>query len=117
MTERLQILNGSALILRDYFMPDTADRYVSAKQLRTFLNGPGYEVIREYYYNDAGNQMKKLAESIKARYIQNTTNPDYPFPEDGYHSDNILDIVNIIKRKIYCNFNKFREYRFFPKNR
>jgi len=85
------------------------------KAIANLLEWTGYEVTREYYYNDAGNQMKKLAESIKARYIQNTTNPDFPFPEDGYHSDNILDIVNIIKEKYTATSINLENTDFFQK--
>lgn len=53
----------------------------------------GYDVTREYYFNNAGNQMKKLADSIYARYMQALGNNDFPFPEDGYHGDYIKDIA------------------------
>ena len=45
----------------------------------------GYDVTREYYVNDAGNQINNLAKSIRARYHQILEhNDNYPFPEDGY---------------------------------
>lgn len=57
----------------------------------------GYDVTREYYVNDAGNQINNLAKSIKARYHQILENNDsYPFPEDGYHGEDILKITNQI---------------------
>ncbi len=57
----------------------------------------GYDVTREYYVNDAGNQINNLAKSIKARYHQILeNNPDYPFPEDGYHGDDIYSITKEI---------------------
>lgn len=52
----------------------------------------GFEVVREYYFNNAGKQMQILAESIFARYQQNYIDPDYPFPEDGYQGDYVKDI-------------------------
>lgn len=52
----------------------------------------GAQVQREYYFNDAGAQMIRLGESVKARYLQ-IENPDHPFPEDGYHGDYIRDIA------------------------
>ncbi len=52
----------------------------------------GYFVEREFYINDAGRQIKKLGESVCARFFQ-IDNPDYPFPEDGYHGDYIKEIA------------------------
>ncbi len=52
----------------------------------------GYFVEREFYINDAGRQIKKLGESVCARFFQ-IENPDYPFPEDGYHGDYIKEIA------------------------
>ena len=53
----------------------------------------GWNVVREYYFNNAGYQMQALAKSIYARYMQLLGNKDFPFPEDGYHGDYILDIA------------------------
>ncbi len=53
----------------------------------------GWEVTREYYFNNAGNQMNNLARSIFARYMQLLGNEDFPFPEDGYHGDYIRQIA------------------------
>ncbi|WP_293443451.1 arginine--tRNA ligase [Persephonella sp.] len=52
----------------------------------------GYKVEREFYINDAGRQIKKLGESVYARFRQ-IDQPDYPFPEDGYHGDYIKEIA------------------------
>ncbi|NQW29233.1 MAG: arginine--tRNA ligase [Ignavibacteria bacterium] len=52
----------------------------------------GYEVTREYYFNNAGNQMNLLAESISVRYKQ-IENPELPFPENGYKGDYIIQIA------------------------
>ncbi|NPA58250.1 MAG: arginine--tRNA ligase [Aquificae bacterium] len=52
----------------------------------------GYTVEREFYINDAGNQIKKLGESVYARFRQ-IEEPDYPFPEDGYKGDYIKEIA------------------------
>lgn len=56
----------------------------------------GYDVTREYYVNDAGNQINNLAKSIKARYHQMLDNKDYPFPEDGYHGEDIFQVTQQI---------------------
>ena len=55
----------------------------------------GYIVEREFYINDAGNQIKKLGHSVYARFRQ-IEEPDYPFPEDGYHGEYIKDIAKEI---------------------
>lgn len=59
----------------------------------------GYDVTREFYYNDAGNQIDNLAISVQAR--ARGIAPDAPqFPADGYKGDYILDIANdFIARK------------------
>ena len=56
------------------------------------LAASGYAVQREYYFNDAGRQMRILGESTKARYLelQGLANT---FPEDGYQGDYIYDIA------------------------
>lgn len=51
----------------------------------------GYDVSREYYINDAGNQINNLARSIEARYFQ-ALGMDKPMPEDGYHGADIIGI-------------------------
>lgn len=57
------------------------------------LEWAGYKVTREYYFNNAGNQMNMLAKSIFARYQHILGNAEYPFPEDGYHGDYIIEIA------------------------
>lgn len=52
----------------------------------------GFNVTREYYFNNAGNQMNKLAESIDARLHQHL-GADVAFPEDGYHGEYIAHIA------------------------
>ncbi len=54
----------------------------------------GYDVWREFYVNDAGNQINKFAQSIDARYQQIILGEDkVEFPEDGYHGDDIKAIA------------------------
>jgi arginyl-tRNA synthetase len=52
----------------------------------------GYEVHREFYYNDAGAQIEQLARSVQAR-LQGIGPEDALFPADGYRGDYILDIA------------------------
>ena len=55
----------------------------------------GYHVIREFYVNDAGQQVRLLGESIFSRFKQ-MVDPEYPFPENGYHGDYIYDLAKKI---------------------
>jgi len=57
------------------------------------LEWSGYKVTREYYFNNAGNQMNLLAASIYARYRHLIGDNEYQFPEDGYHGEYIADIA------------------------
>jgi arginyl-tRNA synthetase len=57
------------------------------------LEWTGYDVTREYYFNNAGNQMNMLAQSIFARYQHLIGNTEFPFPEDGYHGEYIIEIA------------------------
>lgn len=60
--------------------------------LASVLEYAGYEVTREFYVNDAGNQIEKFANSLNARYIQALCGEDaIEFPEDGYHGDDIKE--------------------------
>lgn len=52
----------------------------------------GYKVEKEFYINDAGNQIKKLGLSVYARFRQ-IEEPNYPFPEDGYYGNYIKDVA------------------------
>ncbi|MBI3258613.1 MAG: arginine--tRNA ligase [Ignavibacteriae bacterium] len=60
------------------------------------LEWTGHEVTREYYFNNAGNQMNNLALSIRARYHHKAGESDFPFPEDGYHGTYIQLIADEI---------------------
>ena len=52
------------------------------------LDFAGYEVTREYYINDAGNQVVNLIKSLEARYLQEL-GQNAEMPEDGYHGEDI----------------------------
>ncbi len=56
------------------------------------LEAAGYDVEREYYFNDAGRQMRVLGESTRARYLELLGLPA-EFPEDGYQGEYIYDIA------------------------
>lgn len=59
----------------------------------------GYDVTREYYFNNAGKQMTNLARSIYARYRHLLGEEEYPFPEDGYFGEYIKEIANELVQK------------------
>lgn len=60
--------------------------------LAAVLDAAGYDVWREFYVNDAGNQIDKFANSLEARYLQLYKGEDaVPFPEDGYQGEDIKD--------------------------
>ncbi len=54
--------------------------------LASLLTAVGYQVTREYYFNNAGQQMQNLSETLRARYLQTLDRP-YTFPEKGYKGD------------------------------
>jgi len=56
------------------------------------LEAVGYDVTREYYFNDAGNQMTVLAQSVRTRYRQ-LVGIDEPLDEQGYQGEYIIDIA------------------------
>ncbi|WP_041139983.1 arginine--tRNA ligase [Beduini massiliensis] len=67
------------------------------------LDAAGYEVTREYYINDAGNQINNLAASLFARYLQ-AFGKEVDLPEDGYHGKDIIDIAEKMKEEFGDRF-------------
>ncbi len=67
----------------------------SLSRIMDFL---GYDVTREFYINDAGQQIRLLGESIYSRYKQ-FSDPDYPFPENGYHGEYIIELAKVISEE------------------
>ena len=60
--------------------------------LASVLQRAGYDVTREFYINDAGNQIEKFGRSLEARYLQLYKGEDaVPFPEEGYHGDDVRE--------------------------
>ena len=87
--------------------------------LCNILDKAGYDVSREYYINDAGNQINNLALSVEARYFQALGRDDKPMPEDGYHGEDIIGIGKRLAEEYgdkYVEmdekerYNAFREY-------
>ncbi len=62
--------------------------------LANVLKLVGFDAWKEFYVNDAGNQVHKFAVSIYARAMQEKVGEDnYPFPEDGYHGEDIRELA------------------------
>lgn len=66
--------------------------------LANILDRAGYQVEREYYVNDAGNQIEIFADSLEARYLQ-LTGHNVSFPENGYAGQDVIDTVKSIISK------------------
>ena len=68
---------------------------VLGDSLARLLDATGYAVEREYYYNDAGRQMRVLGQSTQSRYLE-LLGEAHEFPEDGYQGEYIRDIAQSI---------------------
>jgi len=83
--------------------------------LCNILDKAGYDVSREYYINDAGNQINNLAYSVEARYFQ-ALGQDFPMPEDGYHGQDIVGIGQKLAEEYgdrFVNESKEERFKFF----
>ena len=61
--------------------------------LAAVLSKAGYNAYREFYVNDAGNQIEKFANSLEARYLQIYKGDEIVFPEDGYQGADITELA------------------------
>ncbi|MGO3050511.1 arginine--tRNA ligase [Staphylococcus casei] len=91
--------NGQNVLLEYVSANPTGDLHIGHARnaavgdtLANILEAAGYHVTREYYINDAGNQITKLARSIEARYFEALGETAYKMPEDGYHGKDIINI-------------------------
>lgn len=64
----------------------------------------GYNVTREYYVNDAGNQINNLAKSLRVRYHQILGDNTLEFPEDGYHGEDLINIAKIMVDEVHDKY-------------
>ncbi|NWQ40934.1 arginine--tRNA ligase [Bacillus sp. EB106-08-02-XG196] len=83
--------------------------------LCNILAKAGYDVSREYYINDAGNQINNLALSVEARYFQ-ALGMDKAMPEDGYHGADIIGIGKTLAEEFgdkYVNVDEQERFEFF----
>ena len=79
------------------------------------LDFAGYDVEREYYINDAGNQIDNLARSVEARYFQ-ALGVEMDMPEDGYRGQDIIGIGKQLVEEYgdkYQNVSEQERYDFF----
>lgn len=81
--------------------------------LARIMNFSGYDVTKEYYVNDAGNQMNNLGISIKERYRE-LCGYGCNLPENGYHGKEIIDLAKDIYNK-YGNTKLDSDIEFFRK--
>ncbi|HDX9712006.1 arginine--tRNA ligase [Bacillus cereus] len=83
--------------------------------LCNLLAKAGYHVSREYYINDAGNQIHNLALSVEARYMQ-ALGLDKEMPEDGYHGADIIGIGKRLAEEFgdrYAKADEKESYEFY----
>jgi arginyl-tRNA synthetase len=71
---------------------------VLGDSIARLLAACGHEVVREYYFNNAGRQMQVLGESVRARYLELLGRPS-SFPQDGYQGDYIREIAADMEAK------------------
>ena len=83
---------------------------VFGSALANVLEAAGYDVQREYYVNDAGNQIDTFGRSLLARYLQ-ILGRDAPLPEDGYRGDYMLDLAGDLKDEVGDRFLDVDETR------
>ena len=76
--------------------------------IRRIMSAAGYDVTKEYYINDAGNQITNLALSLYARYLQ-ALGIEKELPEDGYYGKDIIDIAQKIKDEFGDKFQHVDE--------
>ena len=74
----------------------TARGAAYGSNLANILSFAGYDVTKEYYINDAGNQINNLGISIFERY-KGLCGLEEKMPEDGYYGSEIIDIAKVIK--------------------
>ena len=76
----------------------TARGAAYGSNLANIMSFAGFDVTKEYYINDAGNQINNLGMSLKERYKE-ACGLEYNMPEDGYYGSEIIDLANKVKNK------------------
>jgi len=75
------------------------------------LEATGHKVVREYYFNDAGRQMRVLAQSLRARYLQ-ALGDDAALPEEGYQGEYLVEIARALAAEVGPGWRDADESRF-----
>lgn len=98
--------NGKNILLEYVSANPTGDLHIGHARnaavgdtLANILTAAGYHVTREYYVNDAGNQITNLARSIEARYFEALGDDSFEMPEGGYHGKDIINIGKDLAEK------------------
>ena len=85
--------------------------------LAAVLDAAGYDVTREFYINDAGNQVEKFGKSLEARYLQ-LFGLDAEVPEGGYQGEDLVDLMKELKERDgdkYLDMDSEARQQFFIK--
>jgi len=75
------------------------------------LEATGHKVVREYYFNDAGRQMRVLAQSLRARYLQVLGEPA-ELPDEGYQGEYLVEIARALAAEVGASWRDGDEARF-----
>jgi len=75
------------------------------------LDATGYKVTREYYFNDAGRQMRVLAQSLRARYLQ-LCGDAVELPDEGYQGEYLVEIARALVEEVGLNLRDADEAQF-----
>jgi len=75
------------------------------------LDATGHKVTREYYFNDAGRQMRVLAQSLRARYLQ-LLGDAVELPDEGYQGEYLIEIARALVQEVGAGFRDADEARF-----
>ncbi|WP_336878369.1 arginine--tRNA ligase [Staphylococcus nepalensis] len=101
-----EIKNGESILLEYVSANPTGDLHIGHARnaavgdtLANILEAAGYNVTREYYINDAGNQITNLARSIEARYFEALGDDSFEMPEGGYYGKDIINIGKDLAEK------------------
>jgi len=79
--------------------------------IANLLEATGHKVVREYYFNDAGRQMRVLAQSLRARYLQQLGEA-VELPEEGYQGEYLVDIARALAAEVGDSWRAADEARF-----
>ncbi len=88
---------------------------VLGDSIARLLEACGHEVVREYYFNNAGRQMQVLGESVRARYLERCGLPS-SFPQDGYQGQYIREIADDLEVKHGATLAGAADHKLFQRH-